>query len=413
VHLALVSPHYPPLRTSAAVQMRDLAIELMRQGHTATVLVPAEDAAAPWRLEEHDGVRVLWLKAPRTRDLDYVRRTLNEARLSFAMWRAFRRSALRNERFDGVVWYSPPIFFGPLVLALKRASACPGYLILRDIFPEWAVDLKLLRKGPTYAFFKAVAELQYAAADVIGVQTPSNQAFLLRWQRRGRVEVLQNWLRPMPNLGSTIAVERTPLRGRKIFAYVGNMGVAQGADIFIAVAERLADRSDLGFLFVGRGSDVPRLKAEAQARAPSNTHFHEEVDSREMPGLLSQCHVGLIALDPRHSTHNIPGKFLTYLQAGLPVLARVNAGTDLAQVIERERVGRVSTGDSVEPLVAAAEQLAENAADYGNMVRNAKALAASMFSAETAVLQIVASLTRAQRRRDAARPTLPSGGRAQ
>jgi hypothetical protein len=97
----------------------------------------------------------------------------------------------------------------------------------------------------------------------------------------------------------------------------------------------------------------------------------------------------------------------------LPVLARVNAGTDLAQVIERERVGRVSTGDSVEPLVAAAEQLAENAADYGNMVRNAKALAASMFSAETAVLQIVASLTRAQRRRDAARPTLPSGGRAQ
>jgi glycosyltransferase involved in cell wall biosynthesis len=399
LRLALVSPHYPPLRTSAAVQMRDLAIELTERGHAATVLVPAEEAASAWRLEQHDGVRVLWLKAPRTRDLDYVRRTVNEARLPFAMWRAYRQSPLQDERFDGVVWYSPPIFFGPLILKLKRASRCPAYLILRDIFPEWAVDLKLLRKGPTYAFFKGVAELQYAAADIIGVQTPSNRSFLARWQRRGRVEVLQNWLRPMPNVGTTIAVERTPLKGRKIFAYVGNMGVAQGADVFIAVAEKLAHRNDLGFLFVGRGSDVPRLKAEAAARAPRNTYFHEEVDSREMPGLLAQCHVGLIALDPRHSTHNIPGKFLTYLQAGLPVLARVNAGTDLAHVIERERVGRVGVGDDVVPLVAAAVELADNAAEHGTMMRNAKALAATMFSAEAAVLQIVAGITRAQQRR--------------
>lgn len=402
MRVALVSPHYPPLRTSAAVQMRDLAIELVRQGHAATVLVPADDAPTPWRLEEHDGVRVIWLAAPATRDLGYVRRTLNETRLPFAMRRSLRASPLAAERFDGVVWYSPPIFFGPLIFALKRASACPSYLILRDIFPEWAVDLKLLRKGPAYAFFKGVAELQYAAADVIGVQTESNQAFMARWQRRGRVEVLHNWLRSMPNVGSTIAIERTPLAGRKIFAYVGNMGVAQGADVFVDLAERLAHRADLGFLFVGRGSDVPRLKAEAAARAPSNTFFHEEVDSREMPGLLAQCRVGLLALDPRHSTHNIPGKFLTYLQAGLPVLARVNAGTDLAHLIERQRVGRVCVGNAVEPLIAAAETLGADSVEYGTMSQNATALSASMFSAEKAVRQVVAGLERARARRGAA-----------
>jgi glycosyltransferase involved in cell wall biosynthesis len=394
LRLALVSPHYPPLRTSAAVQMRDLALELVHQGHEATVLVPAEGAAKPWRIEEHDGVRVLWLAAPPTRDLGYVRRTLNETRLPFAMWRNLRRSPLKDAHFDGLVWYSPPIFFGPLILALKRASGCAGYLILRDIFPEWAADLRVIRKGPAYAFFKAVAELHYAAADVIGVQTPSNRAFMARWQRRGRVEVLQNWLLPMPNVGSTIAIDRTPLAGRKIFAYVGNMGVAQGADVFIAVAERLARRSDLGFLFVGRGSEVPRLRAEAAARAPSNTFFHEEVDSREMPGLLAQCYVGLIALDPRHRTHNIPGKFLTYLQAGLPVLARVNAGTDLAHLIEREQVGRACPGAAVEPVVAAAEMLAGDSAAHDKMARNAKGLAASLFSARQAVAQIVAGLER-------------------
>lgn len=393
MHLALISPHYPPLRTSAAVQMRDLAIELVERGHDATVIVPAERAAEPWRIESHDGVQVLWLAAPPSRDLGYARRMLNEMRLPFAMWRNLRRSPLRDTRFDGVVWYSPPIFFGPLIFAIKRASRCPGYLILRDIFPEWAVDLKVLRKGPAYAFLKAVAELQYAAADIIGVQTHSNQAFMARWQRRGRVEVLQNWLRPMPNAGSSIAIERTHLKGRKIFAYVGNMGVAQRAEVFIDVAERLAHRKDLGFLFVGRGSEVPGLMAAAAARAPANTLFCEEVDSAEMPGLLAQCHVGLLSLDPRHSTHNIPGKFLTYLQAGLPVLARVNAGTDLAGLIERERVGRVCVGEVLEPVVAAALDLADDAPAHRAMSGNATALAASLFSVQAAVAQIVAGLT--------------------
>lgn len=395
MRVALISPHYPPLRTSAAVQMRDLAVEFVERGHEVVVLVPSEGASERFKLTEHDGVTVLWLGAPPTRDLGYVRRTLNEMRLSFSMWRNFKRSPLRDVRFDGVVWYSPPIFFGPLVRALKRASGCRGYLILRDIFPEWALDLKLLRKGPTYWFFKAVAEFQYSVADTIGVQTPSNESFMERWKRRGRVEVLQNWLRPVPNVGTTIDIARTPLAGRKIFAYVGNMGVAQGADVFVALAERLAHREDLGFLFVGRGSDVPRLKALAAARAPTNTFFHEEVDSREMPGLLAQCHVGLLSLDPRHSTHNIPGKFLTYLQAGLPVLARVNAGTDLARIIERESVGRVCVGEAVEPLVDAARGLTEDRATHDKMAANAKELASKLFAAGKAVAQVVAALRRA------------------
>jgi hypothetical protein len=52
--------------------------------------------------------------------------------------------------------------------------------------------------------------------------------------------------------------------------------------------------------------------------------FHDEIHPDEIPGLYAQCHVGMVALDPRHKTHNIPGKFLTYMQSGLPVLANIN-----------------------------------------------------------------------------------------
>jgi len=42
--------------------------------------------------------------------------------------------------------------------------------------------------------------------------------------------------------------------------------------------------------------------------------FHDEIEPSEIPGLYSQCHAGIVALDPRHKTHNLPGKFLSYMQ---------------------------------------------------------------------------------------------------
>ena len=90
-------------------------------------------------------------------------------------------SPFRRAKWDIVTWYSPPIFFGPLIWKLRRNSGARTYLILRDIFPEWAVDLGLVRKGPVYLVFKAIAAFQYAVSEVIGVQTPSNLVYLANW----------------------------------------------------------------------------------------------------------------------------------------------------------------------------------------------------------------------------------------
>jgi hypothetical protein len=58
----------------------------------------------------------------------------------------------------------------------------------------------------------------------------------------------------------------------------------------------------------------------------------------------------MVALDPRHKSHNIPGKFLTYMQNGLPVLANINPGNDLANLIRREQVGEVSESNQLNDL---------------------------------------------------------------
>jgi glycosyltransferase involved in cell wall biosynthesis len=281
-----------------------------------------------------------------------------------------------------------------MVSALKRASACRSYLIIRDIFPEWAADMGLMGRGLPYRVFKAIANYQYSVADVIGVQTPGNCGYFTDWLKgpNRRVEVLQNWLANAPAAGCSISLDQTALAGRKVFVYAGNMGVAQGMDILLELAERLKQRSDIGFLFVGRGSDAQRLRAEAKQRALDNVVFFDEIDPDEIPGLYAQCHVGLVALDPRHKTHNIPGKFLSYMQAGLPVLASINPGNDLVELITTEQVGCVCTDTSPETMAANALELIESLGTDSGFKNRCERLASRLFSPEVAVKQIVSAL---------------------
>ena len=135
MRIALIGDSYPPMRISGAVQLRDLSQEMVRQGHFPTVLVPTADLKQPWLLEIVSGVQVLRLKAPATRDISYVRRTINEFLMPFFMFSNLRRSPLSDVQWEGVVWYSPTIFFGPIVYALRKLNNCKSYLIQRDIFP--------------------------------------------------------------------------------------------------------------------------------------------------------------------------------------------------------------------------------------------------------------------------------------
>lgn len=394
MRIALIADVYPPTRTSAAVQIRDLSDEFVAQGHAVVVLVPDANLDKPWSLEDINGVQVLRLKAFQTKDIGYVWRTLAEFLMPFIMLRNFQRSPFADVRWNGVVWYSPTIFLGPIANTLKKVSACRSYLIIRDIFPEWAVDMGLLGRGLPYRFFKAIECYQYSVADVIGVQTPANLAYFDKYasEPMRRVEVLQNWLADAQNIGCSISVADSPLAGRTIFVYAGNMGVAQGMGILIDLAERLKSRTNIGFLFVGRGSDAQLLRENAKARGLDNVVFHDEIEPSEIPGLYAQCHVGIVALDPRHKTHNIPGKFLSYMQGGLPVLASINHGNDLAEIIVREGVGRVCTDHSVDTLQYMVAELVDEVATDTNLSVRCRALLAKLFSPEVAVRQITAAL---------------------
>ncbi len=395
MRVALIADTFPPLRTSGAIQLRDLSREFRNQGHDITVILPSSEIDHSWSLEDIDGVRVLRLSAPKTKDVNHIRRTFSEFFMPFFMQRNLHKSPMSREQWDAVIWYSPSIFHGPLIRAIKLASNCKSYLIIRDIFPQWAVDMGLMsRRGLIYYFFNTVAHYQYWVADIIGVQTSGNLGYFKDWAVGSKryLEVLPNWLFDSPTSGCSISLTETKLAGRKIFVYAGNMGVAQGLGVFLDLAELLQVRLDVGFLFVGRGSDAAKLAKDSKLRGLSNVLFYDEIHPDEIPGLYAQCAVGLVSLDPKHKSHNIPGKFLTYMQARLPVLGRINAGNDLVDIIRKNNVGRVSEGGDQYSLEVLANELLDLLNVDNNIKDRCRNLYLKLFSPEAAVKKIVYAL---------------------
>lgn len=396
MRIALITDSYSPLRNSAAVMLEDLAIEFKRKGHTPIVITPDANLDTSITNTIEQGIQVLRIKTPRTKDIGYIRRTLSEFFLPYIMLYTLRRSRLFDLELDGLVWYSPSIFHGPLVKSLKKASSCKGYLILRDIFPDWAVDMGIMSRGLPYRFFKLVEAYQYKVADTIGVQSPSNLKYLKRWEspNHRQIEVLNNWLSDIDVNGCSISINKTSLAGRKIFVFAGNMGVAQGVDTFLDVVKRIDDtRNDIGFMFVGRGSELIKLRHNATKRNLHNILFYDEIPYNEIPGLYAQCHFGLVFLDSRHQTHNIPGKFISYMQNGLPVLACINKGNDLFDIIDSKQVGRAYEGICFEKVVYGIHEMVDGLNDDTEVMRNCKALASDLFSTNAAVKKIVGSFS--------------------
>lgn len=395
MRIALIADAFPPMRSSGAVQIRDLTREFVRQGHSVYVLLPGNNQNDRWLLDWVDGAQVLRLKAPRTKDIGNFRRALAECWMPFFMLWNFRKSPLADASWDGVVWYSPSIFHAPFVNAVKKACCAKSYLIIRDIFPEWAVDMGIMNRGLIYRFFDAVARYQYSVADVIGIQAPGNKKYFKEWIEKPnrRLEVLHNWLGKPARDRCEIRVGKTLLSGRKIFVYAGNMGIAQNIDIFLDLAEKLMFRSDVGFLFVGRGSEASRLKGAARSRQLDNVVFFDEIDPDQIPDLYAQCTAGMVALDSMHKSHNIPGKFLTYMQNGLPVLANINKGNDLADIIRIESVGEVCETSQVDDLLISANKLLDHVQHDIELSSRCLNLFRKQFAVEKTVKQIVSALS--------------------
>jgi glycosyltransferase involved in cell wall biosynthesis len=395
MRILILVVYYLPSVMSSAKLIGDLAREFHDLGHEVVVAAPDDTIVRGCEVTGESGIKVVRIKTGEIKSASRWLRAWREVMLSYMMWRKGKDFFLQNPS-DIIIYYSPTIFFGSLVARLKRLYRCPSYLILRDIFPQWAVDAGVLRRGSlVHRFFEYKAKQNYDAATVIGVQTPANlQYFSERGlSRKYRLEVLYNWAAKTEERQAFGGYRnRLGLEGKTVFFYGGNIGVAQDMDNILRLAEALQNEKNAFFLLVGDGSEVPRMKSLMEAKGLTNIAIHPPVDQEAYLEMLSEFDVGLVSLDRGLRTQNFPGKILSYMDQAKPILSSINPGNDLKDLLEKHDAGLVCINGDDERFKMLAKRLLEDRELRMRLGQNARAMLKDCLSVRRAACQILSHM---------------------
>ncbi|WP_048606062.1 glycosyltransferase family 4 protein [Providencia rettgeri] len=361
MHLALVIDDYLPYSTRVGAKMfHELACELFRRGYKITIITPNDSQRDYLVKDIIDNITIWRFKCGKIKDTNKIKRALNETLLSKRAWKAIKNEVEENT-FQGVIYYSPSIFFGSLIKKIKNTCNCPSYLILRDIFPQWCIDSGLIRKGSLLEkYFRYFEKYSYKQANIIGLMSERSIDNFKINNSGYNIHVLRNWAAQEPSLSSNYYRDKLNLHDKVIYFYGGNLGHAQDMTNLIKLARGMKNYTDAHFLFVGQGDEVNLLKKLIIEWNLTNTTYLPSISQKEFRILLSEVDIGLFSLDKKHSSHNFPGKLLGYMVQSLPILGSVNDGNDLMPLVNIYKAGFVHINGDDDKLLQSAIELYKN-----------------------------------------------------
>lgn len=383
--LALIIDDYLPNSTRVGAKMfHELAVELVNHGHQVTVITPDTTISDRLVCDELDGVNIWRFKSGQIKDVNKILRAVNETLLSFRAWLAIK-DKVQPSTFDGIIYYSPSIFWGRLVHHLKKRCSCKAYLVLRDLFPQWVIDAGLLRAGTLFErYFRVFERYSYEQADSIGLMSEKNLQVFKEQHGHYPGEVLRNWA-SISAVGQDddnyVSIrEKLGLQDKVIYFYGGNIGHAQDMANLMRLARNMQHQDCAHFLFIGQGDEVELINKLAKEWNLSNFSYLPSVNQSEFKCILNEIDVGLFSLSAQHTAHNFPGKLLGYMVHSVPVLGSVNRGNDLLDIINVHNAGFIHVNGEDDALLQSAEKLCLEKELRQSLGRNALELLKQQFS---------------------------------
>lgn len=355
----------------SGIEDRGIYQDLMRmfrsEGNTVYIVTPCERRLAlKTGLTEIDGVHILNVKTLNLQKTNAIEKGLGQV-LVESQYTAAIKTYLSDVKFDLILYSTPPITFPKVIAYLKKKNPqAKTYLLLKDIFPQNAVDLGMMSKtglkGVLYKFFRNKEKKLYALSDYIGCMSPANVAYVINHNPEvgpSKVEVAPNSLQlaveDEQEEKAKRSVERRYFRDKyrlpidlPIFIYGGNLGKPQGIPFLIKCLEANAHREDCYFLVIGTGTELPKLKAWYETMGSKlNVTVMEGLPKAEYDQLVRACDVGLIFLDHRFTIPNFPSRLLSYLENKMPVLCATDPNTDMGRIAEENGFGFWCESNSV------------------------------------------------------------------
>ena len=326
----------------------DLMREFIRNGHAMYIVSPYERRFhQPTGVMENGCARILKVKTLNIQKTNIVEKGIATLLLESQYLHAINKYWW-DVKFDLILYSTPPITFNKVIQTLKKRWNAKTYLMLKDIFPQNAVDLGMFsKKSFLYRMFKSKEEKLYELSDFIGCMSPANCEYVLKHNPAidtAKVEICPNSVKLQERLkgdrkeGELLKELNIPA-SKRIFIYGGNLGKPQGIDFLLKVIEENKKRDDSYFVIVGSGTEYMRVKLWFDTHLPQNACLLAALPKAKYDELVSLCDVGLIFLDKRFTIPNFPSRLLSYLECRMPVLMATDVNTDIGRIAEESGFG--------------------------------------------------------------------------
>lgn len=329
----------------------------------------------PTELCTEEGIQVLRIRIGNVTKTNLIEKGIS----TLTVERCFRKAIdryFKGVKFDLIAYSTPPITFSSLIRYLKRRDGAMTYLMLKDIFPQNAVDLEMFgKKSPIYLYFRQRERALYRISDRIGCMSEAN----IRYVAEHNPEVSSKRLALCPNalqLRQRNAVDCGKVRqkygipsDRVVFLFGGNLGKPQGIDFLIDCLRKECDREDAFFVIAGSGTEFGRLQDFIDRDKPQNVILLEKLSTGDYNALTSACDVGLLFLDYRFTIPNYPSRILPYMQEGKPVLAATDTASDIKDTLTDGGCGWWCPSNDVDAFDRTLSQVLshrEHLAEYGS-----------------------------------------------
>ncbi len=255
---------------------------------------------------------------------------------------------LLNENYNLILYTTPPITFFPVIKFLKKRYNSLTYLLLKDIFPQNAVDLGIINKnGLLYRYFRNQEIKLYKISDIIGCMSKANLEYILthnKYLNKSKVEVNPNSI----SINCNIQRKDLKINQKLRLLYGGNLGKPQGISYLINAIKACIDIGNVEFIIAGNGTEDYLVKDWIYKDNPQNVIYYEMLPQIEYHKLLAEVDVGLICLDKKFTIPNYPSRLLSYMEYGLPIICLTDKNTDIGTDADEYGYGFSCLSDDTE-----------------------------------------------------------------
>lgn len=327
----------------------DLVRELSNKGINMYVVSPRQKREnLQTELSIQDNINILKVKTGNiTATKSFIEKGMSTVMIEDQYLNAIKDN-FSNVKFDMIMYSTPPITFNKIIKYYKKHHNSKTYLILKDIFPQNAVDIGLMKKnGILYKLFRRKEKELYEISDMIGCMSQGNIDYILEHNNyidKDKMEIFPNAIEPINRKEKTeknkqILDKYNIPEDATLFVYGGNLGKPQGIDFLVRVANEFHKVENGYLLIVGSGTEFNKINNHIEDNKPKNVSIYERLPKEEYDKLIGCADVGLIFLDHRFTIPNFPSRLTSYMENSLPILAATDKNTDLKEVLIESESG--------------------------------------------------------------------------